>query len=194
MNSKVNIAIFASGEGTNAEAIAHYAQSEAPHLHNSGLLTNRADAGAIPRMQRLGISTLHFPNSEWRSGGEHVIEWLRQEHIDLIVLAGFLAYVPQAIVHEWEGRIVNSHPALLPRYGGKGMYGHHVHEAVLAAGDTVTGTTFHLVDEEFDHGRILAQFECPVYPTDTPSTLQSRVKSLEHLHYPPLISSLALTL
>jgi phosphoribosylglycinamide formyltransferase-1 len=116
-----------------------------------------------------------------------LLNLLSDKQIDFIVLAGYLLKIPAEVVKAYPGRIVNIHPALLPSYGGKGMYGHHVHEAVLAAGDKESGITIHLVDELYDNGSILFQARCPVYPTDTPETLAERVHALEYAHYPRVI-------
>lgn len=176
-----NIAILASGSGSNAEAIAKYFS-----LHHSirisCIVSNRADAGVLARAERLGIPHYSFTNAEMRSG-EAPIKLLRELGINLVVLAGYMCLITPPWLEAFPHRILNIHPALLPSYGGKGMYGHHVHEAVVKAGEKVSGITIHLVDEEYDHGRLLLQATCPVLPDDTPDTLAGRIHALEHRYY-----------
>lgn len=180
------IAIFASGGGSNALNIFQYFSDSnlaSPVL----LVTDNPNAGAIRHAQKSGIETAVFPRAEFRSEGDAVLRLMREKDIDYIVLAGFLSLVPSALVREFEGRIVNIHPALLPKYGGKGMYGHHVHEAVIANGETESGITIHLVNERYDEGATLAQFTVAVSPDDTPDSLAAKIHELEYAHFPEII-------
>lgn len=182
------IGIFASGSGTNAQRFfEHFANHHQACV--SLLLCNKPDAAVIAKAHSAGIESFVFTASELRQT-EKVFNKLTDSGIDFIVLAGFMLLLPEVITRHWEGRIVNIHPALLPKYGGKGMYGEHVHRAVLQAGDTVSGITIHLVNSIYDDGAILFQAQCPVLPADTPETLAQRIHSLEHRHYPPTVEAL----
>lgn len=190
------IAIFASGSGTNAENIIRYFNLENRGVAEVALVvTNRATAAVVERVARYDVPCLHFQKEEWVSG-QNVLRAMREKGIDFIVLAGFLAMVPQALLAAYPQRIVNIHPSLLPKYGGKGMYGDRVHQAVIAAGDEVSGITIHYVDEHFDNGAPIAQFFCRVITSatalqgelpDTPATLAQRINSLEYAWYPIVI-------
>lgn len=178
----VRIAILASGNGSNAENLILQQPSEL--LQYPLIITDNAQAGVLQRAERLGVAAHVFSRADFREGTA-VLQLLQDEKIDAIVLAGFLSRIPQNIVEHYPSRIINIHPALLPRFGGKGMYGHFVHEAVLAAGEVVSGITIHYVDAEYDHGSTLCQATCPVYPSvDTPDSLAERIHHLEHLYYP----------
>ena len=178
----IRIAILASGNGSNAENLILQHPSEL--LQYPLIITDNAQAGVLQRAERLGVATHVFSRADFREGSA-VLQLLQDEKIDAIVLAGFLSRIPQNIVEHYPSRIINIHPALLPRFGGKGMYGHFVHEAVLAAGEVVSGITIHYVDAEYDHGSTLCQATCPVYPSvDTPDSLAERIHHLEHLYYP----------
>ena len=178
----IRIAILASGNGSNAENLILQQPSEL--LQYPLIITDNAQAGVLQRAERLGVATHVFSRADFREGSA-VLQLLQDEKIDAIVLAGFLSRIPQNIVEHYPSRIINIHPALLPRFGGKGMYGHFVHEAVLAAGEEVSGITIHYVDAEYDHGSALCQATCPVYPsTDTPDSLAERIHHLEHLYDP----------
>jgi formyltetrahydrofolate-dependent phosphoribosylglycinamide formyltransferase len=177
-----NLAIFASGTGSNARRLMeHFAG------HPLGrvvlLACNKPGAGALHHAAEFGISTLMLEKKRF-SEGDGYLEELRAAGIDHIILAGFLWKMPQSLLAAFPNKIVNIHPALLPKFGGKGMYGKHVHEAVLAGGEQESGITIHLVDEHYDHGPRLLQVKCPVLPEDTADTLAARVHQLEHLHYP----------
>lgn len=181
-----NIAIFASGSGTNAEAIMnHFAASSCARV--ALLLSNRADAYALKRAERFGVPTAVFSREEFRDPQGRVAALLREHQIGFIVLAGFLWLVPDYLTGAYAGRIVNIHPALLPKFGGKGMYGEHVHQAVIAAGETESGITIHLVNEQYDSGDTLFQATVPVTPADTPDTLAAKIHVLEHRHFPTVI-------
>ncbi|MGP1408872.1 MAG: phosphoribosylglycinamide formyltransferase [Porphyromonas endodontalis] len=178
----IRIAILASGNGSNAENLILQQPSEL--LQYPLIITDNAQAGVLQRAERLGVATHVFSRADFREGTA-VLQLLQDEKIDAIVLAGFLSRIPQNIIEHYPSRIINIHPALLPRFGGKGMYGHFVHEAVLAAGEVVSGITIHYVDAEYDHGSTLCQATCPVYPSvDTPDSLAERIHHLEHLYYP----------
>lgn len=178
----IRIAILASGNGSNAENLI--LQQPSDLLQYPLIITDNAQAGVLQRAERLGVATHVFSRADFREGTA-VLQLLQDEKIDAIVLAGFLSRIPQNIIEHYPSRIINIHPALLPRLGGKGMYGHFVHEAVLAAGEVVSGITIHYVDAEYDHGSTLCQATCPVYPSvDTPDSLAERIHHLEHLYYP----------
>lgn len=178
----IRIAILASGNGSNAENLI--LQQPSDLLQYPLIITDNAQAGVLQRAERLGVAAHVFSRADFREGTA-VLQLLQDEKIDAIVLAGFLSRIPQNIIEHYPSRIINIHPALLPRFGGKGMYGHFVHEAVLAAGEVVSGITIHYVDAEYDHGSTLCQATCPVYPSvDTPDSLAERIHHLEHLYYP----------
>lgn len=178
----IRIAILASGNGSNAENLILQQPSEL--LQYPLIITDNAQAGVLQRAERLGVAAHVFSRADFREGTA-VLQLLQDEKIDAIVLAGFLSRIPQNIIEHYPSHIINIHPALLPRFGGKGMYGHFVHEAVLAAGEVVSGITIHYVDAEYDHGSTLCQATCPVYPSvDTPDSLAERIHHLEHLYYP----------
>lgn len=181
-----NIAILASGNGTNAENIAR--------LFNGGnrirvalVLVNRRKAGVIERMKPLGVPVEYIPNSVWDTEPMKVVDILRAHHIDLVVLAGFMHYVNPVILDAFPSAVVNIHPSLLPAYGGQGMWGHHVHQAVIAAGEKESGVTVHLVTPEFDKGEIVMQQRIPVEPDDTPETLEAKIHKIEYELYPKAI-------
>lgn len=181
------IAIFASGSGTNAENIIRYFRTS-PSAEVALLLCNKPGAKVLERAERLGTPTIVF-DREMFTSADGVLKTLQNEKIDYIVLAGFLWLIPLNIIKAYEGRIINIHPALLPRHGGKGMYGSKVHEAVVAAGDTETGITIHKVDEVYDNGTVIAQYAVPVAPEDTPEKVAQKVHALEYEHYPKEIES-----
>ena len=180
------LAIFASGTGSNAEKIiTYFAQN--PVIIISLIVCNRPDAGVLEIARKYGIETLLLEKEKFFRGNAYTQE-LRNKQIDLIVLAGFLWKIPARLIDAFRGNILNIHPSLLPKYGGKGMYGHFVHEAVIEAGEKETGITIHLVDEHYDHGRHLFQAVCPVLQGDTPETLAARVLRLEHENFPRVIA------
>ena len=193
-DKKCRIAILASGEGSNAEAlVAHFLNH--PTIEVALMVCNKEKAGVYARMAKYGVPCHTIGKAEWQPGstGEQVLDLMHREGIGLIVLAGFLAYIPEAIVKTYEGRIVNIHPSLLPNYGGKGMWGHHVHEAVIAAHETVSGITIHHVTEKLDAGSIIFQAQSEVLPDDTPDSLATRIHQLEHEHYPRVVEQMAMT-
>lgn len=181
------IAILASGEGTNAERIIRYFTGH-PTVKVAVIITNKAEAGVIRRAKKLQVPVEFLPAPAFKEG--KVTERLRQYETDFVVLAGFLLRVPDDMLEAYPNRIVNIHPSLLPKFGGKGMYGSKVHEAVLAAGETESGITIHYINEHYDEGTIILQAQCPVMEGDTPDALASRVHQLEYEHYPQVIEQL----
>jgi phosphoribosylglycinamide formyltransferase-1 len=183
-----NIIILASGSGSNAEnIIQHFAGREGVRV--SHVLTNRSDAYVLERAKRLGVSTKVFDRTAFYDNSE-VLDFLRSCQPDLIVLAGFLWLVPAALVEAFPQRIINIHPALLPAYGGKGMYGAKVHEAVVANGDGETGITIHYVNTRYDEGAVIFQARCPVDPGDSAEQVAQKVHALEYEHFPRVIEEL----
>ena len=180
------IAILASGSGSNAENIIRFFQDH-PNILIDSVWSNKREAFVLERAERLKIEAHYFSREEFISTDRLFNEFKKRE-IDLIVLAGFLQLLPQKFVREF--LIVNIHPALLPSYGGKGMYGAHVHNAVIANKESESGITIHLVDEVYDHGKVLFQAKCAVEPNDTPETLAMKIHELEMEHFPPTIERL----
>lgn len=186
-DSYIHIAIFASGAGSNARKIMEHFAGH-PRIKVSLLVSNKPGAGALHHAADFGVSTLIIGREQFLKGDAYVPE-LQAAGIDYIVLAGFLWKIPPTLIAAYPNKIVNIHPALLPKYGGKGMYGHFVHEAVIAAGETESGITIHLVDEQYDHGAHLFQAKCPVLPGDTPDDLAARIHQLEHQHFAAVIEN-----
>lgn len=189
MRQPKKIAILASGSGTNAENIVRHA-AQNPDMEVAFVLTNVRDAGVVERMHNHGISTFYVPNSVWAKQPEKVASFLQTHGIDLVILAGFMKKVAPEITSLYSGRMLNIHPSLLPAYGGPGMYGHRVHEAVLAAGETLSGVTVHQVSDVMDGGEIVAQQAIDVLPDDTPESLEARIHKLEYDLYPRAIDTL----
>ena len=181
-----NIAIFASGSGTNAENIIRHF-SDSPLARVALLIADNPDAYALQRAERFGVPAVVVPRADFRGGGGQAIAALDEYRIDYIVLAGFLSLVPAAIIRKYRGRIVNVHPALLPAYGGKGMYGDRVHRAVIGNGECESGITIHHVDEVYDSGSTIAQYRVAVAPDDTPETLAAKIHVLEYEYFPEVI-------
>ena len=180
-----NIAIFVSGSGTNCENIIRYFHNH--ELINIALvLSNRKDAYALVRAQRLGVQTAVVSKTDFNDE-KKMNAILDKYNIDFIVLAGFLLMVPPFLIRRFNHRMLNIHPALLPKHGGKGMYGHHVHEAVKAAGDSETGMTIHWVSDVCDGGEIIAQFSTPLLPDDTVDDIAHKEHLLEMEHFPKVI-------
>jgi phosphoribosylglycinamide formyltransferase-1 len=187
-----NIAIFASGSGTNAENIIRYfSNSKAAQV--SLVLSNRREAYVLKRAASLNVRSVFFDRKDLYEK-EKVARYLAMYKIDFIVLAGFLWLIPENILNIYEKRIINIHPALLPKHGGKGMYGEKVHEAVIAKHDKQSGITIHYVNSRYDEGDIIFQARCPVTREDTPDTLASKVHALEYKHFPEEIEKLVLNL
>ena len=183
----MNIAIFASGSGTNAENIAHYFENK-DHDNVTLILTNNPEAGVISRARKLQIPIFVFNNEQLTSG--FLLDVLKRQEIDFIVLAGFLKLIPAHIINAYTKRIINIHPALLPKYGGKGMYGERVHKAVKAAGEEETGITIHYVNEVYDEGDIIFQVKEKIRRKDTPEDIAKKVHKLEYMYFPEVIEDL----
>lgn len=183
-----NIAIFASGSGTNAENIIRYFFLNET-VHVAVVVSNKPEAGVHERALKLHVPSFTFSKDDFEKGSP-ILDILNKFNIDFIVLAGFLAKIPDLLLKKYPDRIVNIHPSLLPKFGGKGMYGLRVHEAVLAAGETESGITIHYINERYDEGKTISQERCPVMPEDTPEELASRVHALEYRYYPEVIQRL----
>ena len=178
-----NIAIFASGSGSNAENIIRYFKNH-PLVRVDSVWSNKKEAFVLRRAKDLGVEAHYFTSEEFR-GSDQLIRELQRRNIDLIVLAGFLWLVPPEFLNTFT--LINIHPALLPKYGGKGMYGTFVHESVIKSKEKESGITIHLVNKEYDKGDHLLQISCPVLPEDTPDTLAARIHDLEYRYFPRAI-------
>jgi phosphoribosylglycinamide formyltransferase-1 len=200
IEKKINIAVFASGNGTNAREILtnslplagglHTEQGTMEKYYTVGLIVcNKPGAGVLQIAKEFQIPSLLIERDRFYTGDAY-LNRLHDHHIDLIVLAGFLWKVPETLIHAFPKKIINIHPALLPKYGGKNMYGQFVHEAVLAAGEKESGITIHYVDELYDHGEIIFSKTCPVDVDETPGSLAAKVHALEHRFYPTVINDL----
>ena len=187
-----NIAIFASGNGTNAERIVTYFL-EKKTANVSAIFCNNPKAYVLERAKRLNVPTIVFNRNDFYHSNL-IMEQLQSLRTDLIVLAGFLWLMPQNMVERYSNRIINIHPALLPKYGGKGMYGEHVHEAVVANHETESGITIHYVNEQYDSGDIIFQARCQVAPSDTPDYVAAKSHELEQAHFPLVIEQVVNTL
>lgn len=176
------IAIFASGEGTNTERIIKFFKGH-KHIRVTLLVCNKKSAPVIKRAEGLGVNILLINNDQLND----IKHFLIEDGIDYIVLAGFLRKIPEDIVNEYEDRIFNVHPSLLPKFGGKGMYGSNVHEAVIESGEKKSGITIHLVNKEYDKGKFLLQAEVMVGEKTTPESLAKKIHMLEYLYYPGVI-------
>jgi formyltetrahydrofolate-dependent phosphoribosylglycinamide formyltransferase len=191
----LNIAVFGSGRGSNFQAILHAIdEGSIPGARIACVISNNSLAGILEIARSRSIAAIqlsqkNFPDPE--SFTQALLEFLRQHDANFIVLAGYMKLLPPAVIAAFRHRIINIHPALLPRFGGKGMYGIRVHEAVLAAGEAESGATVHFVDEVYDHGAIILQKKVPVLPGDTPEILASRVLSIEHEIYPEAVRRFA---
>ena len=182
---KKNIAIFASGSGSNAENLIRYFQ-KSDSVEVSLVLSNKTDYFRFDIPNRLKVPCNVFPKEDWIAGDE-ILAILQEYRIDFIVLAGFLVRVPDLLLHAYPNKIINIHPAHLPKFGGKGMYGDRVHEAVVAAGEKESGITIHYINERYDEGNIVFQAACPVLPTDSPEDVAKKVHALEYEHFPRII-------
>jgi len=178
------LAIFVTGGGTNCENIIKYFQNK-PEVEIPIVVSSKADAYAIVRAQNLGIKTTVITRQLLNENQQLVLDTVKG--CDYIILAGFLPKVPVYLIDKYPNRIINIHPALLPKFGGKGMWGHHVHEAVKAAGETESGITIHFVNPELDEGEHIAQFSTPLSPDDTPEDIADKVHVLEMAHFPQVI-------
>lgn len=179
------IAIFASGSGSNAENIINYFQNDAENVVKI-VFCNKPNAYVLERAKRLNVPTFVFGREDFYHS-DMVLNELKRLDIDMIVLAGFLWKVPDSIIEAYRERVINIHPALLPSYGGKGMYGMKVHESVIAAGEKESGITIHYVNDHYDEGATIFQARCEITPKDTPDTLAGKVHALEYEHFPRVI-------
>ncbi|HVZ24711.1 MAG TPA: phosphoribosylglycinamide formyltransferase, partial [Sediminibacterium sp.] len=186
--ARVCIAIFASGTGSNAARIMERLQNH-PSARVALVVCNKPGAGVIGIAEKAGIPVLLIEKERFFKGDAYLSE-LEKAHIQWIVLAGFLWKVPARLVNAFPGHLINIHPALLPKFGGKGMYGQHVHAAVIAAGEKESGITIHYVNEHFDEGAPIFQAKCPVSPEDTPESLAAKIHQLEHRYFPEIVEKL----
>ncbi len=179
------LAVFASGTGSNADKICAYFHDH-PDIRVKLIVTNNPKAGVLQVTSKHGVNSICLPKLKWIEP-ESILSELKDRGITHIVLAGFLLLIPQWLITEFKGRIINIHPALLPRFGGKGMYGHHVHEKVRSSGEIISGITIHEVDENYDEGRIIFQQRINLDPEDSASAIGNKVLHLEHYYYPRVI-------
>ena len=182
------MAVFASGSGTNAENIAKYF-AESQSIKVVLVVSNNPKAGVHARVNQSGIPSVTFTNEEFAEGTE-IVKKLTELEVDWIILAGFLRKISEPFLKAFPDKIINIHPALLPKHGGKGMYGMRVHEAVVAAGGRESGITIHYVNENYDEGQIIFQATCPVLPSDTPEDVANKIHALEYTYYPEVIEGL----
>lgn len=189
MDKTIRIALFASGSGTNVENIANYFNGKTT-AKPVCVLCNKPDAFVLERAKRLNLDSMTFNRADFNDG-KKIMDYLAKHDIDMIVLAGFLWLVPQYLIDAYPSRIVNIHPALLPKFGGKGMYGMHVHEAVKQSGETETGITIHLIDGNYDKGSTVFQAKVAINPSDSPDDIANKVHALEYKHYPEVIEEIA---
>lgn len=187
-NTVINLAIFASGAGSNAQQIINYFKGS-PNINIALVVCNKPGAGVLDIAEKAGIKTLLIEKEPFFNGHRYLPQ-LAAHHIDFIILAGFLWKIPVELIAAYPKKIINIHPALLPKYGGKGMYGHYVHEAVIANKEKQSGITIHYVDELYDHGAVIFQATCELNENDNSDTLAKKVHVLEHLHYPKVIDGI----
>jgi len=187
----IRLAVWASGQGTNAENLIRYFKSH-PRIRVALVVCNKPEAPVLAKASSLKVPTMLVGKESWRQE-QDILNQLRAFQIDAMVLAGFLWRIPEYLLQAYPNRIVNIHPSLLPEFGGKGMYGERVHQAVLEAGRTESGITIHLVNDSYDEGTALATFRCPVKPNDTAHTLAERIHTLEQAHLPPIVEQWVLT-
>lgn len=182
---EINLAIFASGSGTNAENIIKYFQKH-DTINTKVIVTNNPNAFVIQRAKQLSVDYVVVNKSEWKNP-LHLLSLLKSYHIDYIILAGFLLRIPNIIIDNYTNKVINIHPALLPKHGGKGMYGDNVHKSVIKFGDTESGITIHYCNEQYDEGDIIFQAKCKVLPTDTFEDVANKVHQLEYKYFPKVI-------
>lgn len=191
MNRTIRLALFASGNGTNVQQITEHFLRRSTLNHEKNIVVdciiyNRKDAFVAERAKALGIDSFYIKKADFLNN-ETTLTLLKERNVDYIILAGFLLLIPDYLLSAYPNRIINIHPALLPSYGGEGMYGHHVHEAVIKNREKESGITIHLVDNQFDHGQILFQSKCQLSETDTIETLAKKIHILEKTHFPKVI-------
>jgi phosphoribosylglycinamide formyltransferase-1 len=185
-----HLVIFASGSGTNAQNIAEYFQnSDAARV--SAIFCNNSNAFVLERAKKMNLPVCLFNRKQFYES-DYVADNLRKYTADFVILAGFLWLIPEYLIKQYPEKIINIHPALLPKYGGKGMYGNAVHEAVIASADIESGISIHFVDEKYDHGKIIFQAKCPVTSVDTPETLARKIHQLEYEYFPKIIERVVL--
>ncbi|NTU67575.1 MAG: phosphoribosylglycinamide formyltransferase [Chlorobiaceae bacterium] len=192
-HNKKRLAVFCSGTGSNFRALFRAVRERELPAEIVLCLSNRSQCGAFDFAHEQDIPTLHLSEKQFETFEEFslaMVAALRERGIDFVLLAGYMRKVPDAVVEAFSDRIMNIHPALLPKFGGEGMYGIHVHTAVIAAGETESGASVHLVNEEYDKGRIVMQRKVPVLPSDTPESLAARVLECEHSLYPDALEKL----
>lgn len=186
--NKIKLAVFASGGGTNCENIIRYFK-DSDKVKVALVVANKVGIPALEKAERFGVPTRVLPKADLNRK-DILLPLMKEYSIDFIVLAGFLLVIPDFLINEYDHRIINLHPALLPKFGGIGMYGHHVHEAVKAAGETETGMTVHWVTPKVDGGAIIARFRTPITPDDTPDDIAAKEHVLEMEHFPHLIDEI----
>ena len=190
----MNIAVFASGRGSNFQAILDAIDAGILPARVVVLISNKSEAGAVEIARARSISTQHLSQKMFSSEEEladAMLEVLKKNHAEFIALAGYLKKIPAHVIRQYRNRIINIHPALLPSFGGEGMYGHHVHEAVIARGEKVSGATVHLVDEEYDRGPMILQKTVDIIPDETPDSLAEKVLKVEHEIFPLALKAFA---
>jgi phosphoribosylglycinamide formyltransferase-1 len=188
MKQMKNIAVFASGSGTNAQNIAEYFMAD-QDICVALILSNKPDAYVLERAKKLNIPSVVFNRSDFYES-EMILDTLHQNKIDFIVLAGFLWLIPDYLLKAYSGRMINIHPALLPKYGGKGMFGDKVHQAVIQSGDKQTGITIHYVNDHYDEGEIIFQDCINILPEDSAESIAKKVHALEYKHFPRVIEEI----
>jgi phosphoribosylglycinamide formyltransferase-1 len=188
---KQRIAIFASGTGSNAVNLIHFFKGH-PSIDVAFVLSNNEDAPVLSSAKKLDVPVLYYPN-DVVAKGHFLVSICEEQQVDWIVLAGYLRLVPGSLIDNYADKIINLHPALLPNYGGKGMYGRNVHKAVIANQESESGITIHFVNREFDKGRIIAQFHCALDQTDTIESLESKIRYLEQSYLPIVIQNTILS-
>ena len=188
-NRKKRLAIFASGSGSNAEKIIEYFKGN-QNVHIEAIYSDRKKAKVLERAEKHKIPSITFNKSHFLEDTQSIIDDLKSKKIDLIVLAGFLLLIPESLIDAFPQKIINIHPSLLPKHGGKGMFGSNVHKSVSESGDSETGITVHFVNKEFDKGRIISQIKCVIKEHDDPQNIASKVLAIEHQYYPMIIDQL----
>ena len=185
----INVAIFASGKGTNAENLMRHFANDT-RIKIKLVITNKDDAGVVERAEKYKKIIQIISKEALNNYSAKIVEFLKGEKIDLIILAGFLLKIPEALIKAFPNKMVNIHPSLLPKYGGKGMYGMHVHKAVIENKEKESGITVHFVNEEYDNGKIILQAKCDVLESDIPETLSKKIHDLEYEYFPKAIEKL----
>ena len=191
---KLYIGFLASHGGSNMQAIVDAIKAGKLYAEAVCVISNNSKSGVSERAAAEGIPFYHISGKTHPDPVDHdnaIIDAFMKHNVNIVVLAGYMRKLGEAVIRRWKGKVLNIHPALLPKFGGEGMWGNHVHEAVIAAGEKISGPTVHLVDEEYDHGRILAQSKVIVLPEDTPETLAAKVLEKEHQIYPEVLQKIA---